>query len=235
MTLLHFVNLSALTLVPQFLVYKLMLAEFGLDYSLVALTAGLYLITALGKLLLEDALQSSLVPHSFSAAVVHAVLALLDAVALGVAVSRRRALYAAALTAGLAWAFTDAFTRRILVFWFKAAGPEYSSEHLDSAIVSQFALLMSLCVALLAALFLRKVDQRRTIFPWIAVGVLVPTLVEWLSGTSGLLGNGVLNVPLLPLVIGATLSIIVVKGTRSLYVSTTTVGAAESSVGQKRT
>ena len=72
--------------------------------------------------MLEDALfgASSL---GLAASLLRAVLALLDVAALVFVASRRRALYAAALTAGLAWAFTDAVTRRIIVFWVKAAGP----------------------------------------------------------------------------------------------------------------
>lgn len=86
------------------------------------LTAGLYLGAALLKLLLEDALLGA-AAESVAAAVLRALLGVLDVGALVLAASRRRGLYAAALTAGLAWAFTDAVTRRIIVFWVKAAGP----------------------------------------------------------------------------------------------------------------
>jgi len=230
MTFLLFINLSALTIVPQLIAQRSLLGEYGQDLGLWGLAGILYLASALVKLLLEDALLSTVSSSALFALILRCSLGLLDAVALAIAISRRRALYTSALVVGLAWALMDAVSRRLLVFWFKAYGPEYVSEHLDSALVSQLTLVLSISIAVLVAIVYRKSELRSTLFPWIVLGVSIQPLVDFLSVPSGLLGI-TYGIPGLALFVGGVLTFLVAHRARSVFigdaVNTTAVGTAK--------
>jgi flagellar biosynthesis component FlhA len=111
----------------------------------------------------------------------------------------------------------DAVSRRLLVFWFKAYGPEYISEHLDSALVSQLALVLSISISVLVAILYRKSELRSTLFPWVFLGVSVQPIVDFLSVPSGLLGVSY-GIPGLPFLIGGVLTFLVAHRARTVFI-----------------